>query len=591
MKRPWIWIIVLAAVAGGIFAFVRRGAGEADEIEYRYAPVAKAELIRSTTATGVIVAQAAVDVRSKAGGTVVKLLKDFGDVVKVGDVIAEIDPRDTRAAFDQAAADVQSAQARISQAETNLSLQRANSVTAVRDAETALEVARTRLERIRIDSKRTPETTAAAIASAEAALNSAQQEVERFNNVTEPQRRRDAEGAVRQTKAAYEAAEADLARTRGLLEKGYVAQQAVDRAVSTYESARTAFNTAQQRMTTLERDLAIERETVLASRNRAAASLREAKAQGSQVQTSEKQLKEAEQAVIQAEISLQRARDARKNDQLRASELVAARASATRSRVTLDNAKVQLESTVVVAPTDGVITQKYVEVGTVIPPGVSQFSAASNIVQISDVTRLFVDCAVDEADIANIRKGQKVRVITEAFPGARFEGVVTRVNPAAITQNSITSITVRVEILQKADTKAQLLPGMNATCEFITMSKPDALVVPSQAVKRDEQGSYVLVKGTDPKKPVRKAVELGESGNDGVELLSGLAEGEEVVVAEINLRQLRETQQRMMEAQQGGGLAGGGARPGGGMGGGSRAGGGGMGGGGGRPSGGGGGGR
>ena len=55
----------------------------------------------------------------------------------------------------------------------------------------------------------------------------------------------------------------------------------------------------------------------------------------------------------------------------------------------------------------------------------------------------------------------------------------------------------------------------------------------------------------------QEAVALAKTGNDGVQVLSGLKEGEEVVVAEINLKELRDTQQRMQEAMQGGGLAGG----------------------------------
>jgi HlyD family secretion protein len=221
-----------------------------------------------------------------------------------------------------------------------------------------------------------------------------------------------------------------------------------------------------------------------------------------------------------------------------------------------------LESTTVVAPRDGVVTLKYAEEGTVIPAGVSQFSERANIVQLSDVTILYVDCTVDEADISMIREGQKARIVAEAFPGVKIDGVVTRVNPAATTVNSVTSVTVRVELRPKADHKVRLLPGMNATCEFITMSKPNVRILPSQALKSEDGKTFVLVKGPDPKKPVRKEVQVGESGNDGVELLSGLDPDDEVVIAEINLKQLREMQQRMQEAQQGGGLAGGGGRSG-----------------------------
>jgi HlyD family secretion protein len=225
-----------------------------------------------------------------------------------------------------------------------------------------------------------------------------------------------------------------------------------------------------------------------------------------------------------------------------------------RSRVSKENAKVQLESTTVVAPRDGVVTLKYLEEGTIIPPGTSTFAQGTSLVQISDITTLFVECAVDEADIASVRKGQAVRVTVEAYPRARIEGVVDRVSPSAITTNNVTAVKVRVKI--NPGFREPLLPGMNATCEFLTLQKPDVLIVPSQAVKREGGKTIVKVKGPTPGQVVSREVELGDSGNDGYEVISGLKEGEEVVVAEIDLAQLRDIQQRMLDAQQGGGLAG-----------------------------------
>jgi HlyD family secretion protein len=564
MKKPIYWIIFAVAALGGLFAVFQRSAGSGEEIEYRYAPIAKGELLRSTSATGVIVAQTSIDVRSKAGGTIVQLNVDAGDFVKKGDVLAIIDPRDTRATFDQAAADVQSAQARIRQSQETYELQVRNAATAIREAEIALAQARTRRDRLAIEARRTPETTGAAIASAQAQVAAAQQDLERFDSVTRPQTVQDVEGTVSQTRAAMEAAEAELRRNQDLLERGYVAQSAVDRARSAHESARASYNTAVQRQRTLEHDLRAQRESLRLVLERAQANLRDARAQGSNVQTAQQNLREAEQAVAQAQVALQQARDAQRNIGIRRADVDTARASATRSRVALQNAQVQLEGTTVVAPRDGVVTLKYAEEGTVIPPGASQFSANANIVQLSDVTRLFVDCTVDEADIRSVQVGQKVRVVAEAYPGEKLNGIVRRVNPSATTANSITSITVRVEVFRNKDSKVNLIPGMNATCEFITLDKKDVLIAPSQAIKREDGATYVMVKPKEGAKPVRREVEIGEEGNDGVEIVSGLQEGEEVVIAEIDLAQLRETERRMMEAQQGGGLAGGGARPGGG---------------------------
>lgn len=557
MKSKWIWAIVGLGAVLGAFAYFKNGAAQADEIQYRYAPVEKGELVRSTTATGVLVAQTSIDVRSKAGGTIVKLAVDEGSIVEKGDLIAIIDPRDTKAIYDQAAADLQAANARISQAQVNHRLQIANSVTSVKDAQNALDQARIRLQKAKIEAARTPVSTNAAFKSAQAGYDAALKDLERFDLVTAPQSRRDIEGQARQARVAFETAKSDLERQRELLQKGYVAQSTVDRALSAHESARTAMETAEQRKSTLDAQLRVERESLIFARNRAQASLAQARAETSQNDTAAQNLREAYEAVEQAEISVQRARDSRLNNAARQADVSSAHAGALRSRIEMSDARVQLESTTVVAPRDGVVTLKYAEEGTVIPPGVGQNTDRANIVQLSDVTQLFMDCTVDEADIAMIREGQRTRVVTEAFPGVTIDGTVVRVNPSAKTENSVTSVTVRVELHPKPDQKVRLLPGMNATCEFVTLAKPNVLILPSQALKNEGGKSYVLVKGPEGAKPVKKDVVVGEQGNTGVEVLSGLEAKDEVVVAEINLRELRDMERRMAEAQQGGGLAGG----------------------------------
>jgi len=565
MKKIWIYVVVVAMAIGGYTVF-RGGAEDSAEIEYRYAPVAKGELIRSISATGQVVALTSVDVKSKAGGKIVALAVEEGTIVKKGDLIATIDPSDTQAVYDQAAADLRSTQARADQARKNYELQLAQSATAIDDATVALASARSRLARAELEAKRQPTLSTSSVNSATAALNAAKEAQTKYETVTAPQIRSDANGSERRTKAELDAAQAEFERQTDLLKRGYVSQAAVDRAKSSLEAARSSYETAKQRLSTIDREIAAEKKTLQLDVDRATASLSQANAGSSEVDIVKQNLVEARQAVRQAEINLQQARDARITNDVRKSDIQAATASTVRSRVSVENAKVQLDSTTVVAPRDGVVTLKYLEEGTIIPPGTSTFAQGTSIVQVSDTSRMFVECAVDEADIGQVRKGQRTRIVTEAYPGRTLEGIVERVNPAAVTEQNITAVKVRVEVLQTNEMR--LLPGLTATVEFLTMVKPGVLILPSQAVVREGEMAYVRVKGTGEggdQKPVRKEVKLGESGNEGIEVVSGVVEGEEVVVAELNLKELRETQQKMVEAMQGGGLAGGqmgGRRPG-----------------------------
>ncbi len=560
MKR---WGVLIAAVVLGFVGYlVFASRGSEPEIEYRYAPVERKELVLSTSATGQLVPLTTVDVKSKAGGKVVRLAVDEGTRVQAGDLVAVIDPSDTQAAFDQASADLTAAEARALQAEKNYELQLRQTENGIRQAQANLETAKARYERARIEAERQPVVSESALRSAQAAHDAALADQRRLKEVTVPQLRRETAANLDRARTDLQTAEAALRRARELLSKGYVSQAEVDRAASAHASAKAAYETARQRADTLERDLAAQIEAQDNAVKRAAAALEQAKAGLRDVEVSRRNLEEAKANLEAARVQLRNAQDARLNVLIRQSEIQAAKAGTVRSKVSRDNAKVQLDSTTVVAPRSGVVTLKYLEEGTIIPPGTSTFSQGTSIVQISDVTRMFVDCAVDETDIGKIRVGQQVRILTEAYPGRPLPGVVRRINPAATTEQNITAIKVRVEILNFQN--LDLRPGMSATCEFILLAKPNVLVAPAQAVRNENGRTYVKVKTANPAKPAERDVKLGEAGNDGVEVLEGLKEGEEVVVAEIDLAQLRETQRKMLEAQQGGGLAGGGPRPGGG---------------------------
>lgn len=557
MKKGWIVGGVVVVVGIVAFNVLKKGNVEA-EVEYRYEPLARGELMRSTSATGVLVALTTVDVKSKAGGKVVKLAVEEGSVVKKGDLIALIDPSDTQAAYSQAEADLSSATAKADQARINYELQKASTSTAIANAKTSLEAARIKLERTQLQSSRQPVLTQSARATAKASYESALADQTKLLKVTIPQTKRDAQGNVDQTSANLDAAKAEHARQVDLNKKGYVSKASVEKALASLEAAKSSYHTAKQKLDTLDQDIEVLKQSQDLAVKRAKAAYDEAEASASDVKIADQNLAEAKTAYASAKIALQQAIDNARNNNVREKDIQAAQASTVRSRVSKDNAKVQLDSTTVLAPRDGVVTTKYLEEGTIIPPGTSTFAQGTSLVQISDTTTMFADCTVSEVDISSIKEGMKVRTILEAYPGDTLDGVVTRVSPAAVTNNNMTTIKVRVKIFPSKDSKVQLLPGMNANCEFVQLSKPNVLLLPQQALKRDEGKTTVRIRTSDPLKPKTVDVQVGEMGNDAIELVSGLKEGDEVVVAEINLAEMREVQKKMQEAQQGGGLTGGG---------------------------------
>jgi HlyD family secretion protein len=181
MKIKIAFVIGIIILILGGWAFESRTPDKTTDIEYRYAAVETGELVKSISATGQVVALTAVDVKSKAGGIVVKLAVDEGSIVKKGDLIATIDPADTKAAYDQANADLVGANEKTSQAEKTYQLQSAQSKTEVADARATLETMKVRLERAQIQYKRQPTLSEAAVETAQANYNA---EVSNLNRLS-----------------------------------------------------------------------------------------------------------------------------------------------------------------------------------------------------------------------------------------------------------------------------------------------------------------------------------------------------------------------------------------------------------------------
>ena len=182
----------------------------------------------------------------------------------------------------------------------------------------------------------------------------------------------------------------------------------------------------------------------------------------------------------------------------------------------------------ITAPMDGVVTLKQVgvEQGTVIPSSRGSIGSTNALMQVGDITRLWVKCNVDETDIGQVSKGQKVTVKVDAYPSLLIDGTVIRIDPQAILEQNVTMIPVTVEL---ADPDPRFKPGMNATCEFIVDEAVNVLAVPNEAL-REAEGVYTVQKMLNgaPTPPIEG--EVGIAGQDRTEVRSDeLQEGDQVV--------------------------------------------------------------
>ncbi|RPI98298.1 MAG: HlyD family efflux transporter periplasmic adaptor subunit, partial [Candidatus Aminicenantes bacterium] len=142
-----------------------------------------------------------------------------------------------------------------------------------------------------------------------------------------------------------------------------------------------------------------------------------------------------------------------------------------------DLSKVDLGYSVIKAPVDGVVITRKVNIGQTLQ---SSYAAPVLFQVATDLTKMKVECSVDESDIGKVKEGQKVRFTVEAYPNETFNGVVQQVRFSPETVQNVVTYTTIVNV-DNPDKK--LLPGMTATVSIIVGEAKDVLRVSNGALR------------------------------------------------------------------------------------------------------------
>jgi HlyD family secretion protein len=203
-------------------------------------------------------------------------------------------------------------------------------------------------------------------------------------------------------------------------------------------------------------------------------------------------------------------------------DLKQAAAEVERAEATLDDAKIQLSYATIAAPISGVIGSVSTQEGETVAAGLN----APTFVTIIDLGRLQVDAFVDEVDIGKIQPHQKVVFTVDSFPSREFEGKVVAIYPKAVIQENVVTYDVVVEITDKYD--GLLRPEMTASVTILLEAREGVLTIPIKAVKRDRGKSIVYVLSDGQPQP--REIKAGWKDSSWIEVLSGLEEGEVVLL-------------------------------------------------------------
>lgn len=534
MRKVVVPIVVALVVVCGVGGVVLKNKAASMAVkppsEGTTATVKRGTLDVMVVETGLVDAVQVVEVKGRVTGRLAKLFVDEGDIVKKGQLIAIIDPQETKLKVEQDAAQLRGAESAVQRSDIEIQQRRIS-------AKAAYDQTVARLHQLELETTAQPTLTQAAIRTAETNLASAREERNRLVKSAHPTQRTNAESAVREAEANYENAQADYQRQSELANKGFVSGRTSDAAKLQIDLARVRLATAKETLLKLDAQLRSElakQDEVIAQ---AEAALLQAKANSFQPAYKRQEVASARAAVDQARAALMDA-------DVLAKTREQSRASVAQLRSVLTDSQRQLRETEIRSPIDGVVIKKGLNVGE-LATGLSSFSSGSTIVKLEDRTTMRVKLDMNEIDVAKLRVGMKATITVDALPEDKFTGVVRKIAPAskdasttgqAATTSSSSDAVVRYQVEIQIDrASADLRSGMTAKCSLNTLHHENVLILPLEFIGREGEKTFATFPAAKPEGVgEQRDIKIGASSGSMVEIVSGLKENEVVARPKFN---------------------------------------------------------
>lgn len=420
-------------------------------IDVKVIPAKSVSLPEEITASGTVKAIVESVMAPKLMSNVSGVYVREGDRVRKGQLLVKLEANDLQAQVSQAQATVSAARANAQRAVTAIDLQKAQTSTGIASAQAALKAAREQLSMVREGSR--------------------------------VQQKAQANFAVKQAEAQYKNAEVEYNRMNRLYEQDVVSKQRL-------EGAETVFEVAQAQLESAK----------------AQASMTDEGSRAQEIRTAEAQERQAEEALRMANAAAVQNKMSVRNAEVAASQVSEASSA-------LQYARVQKGYAYITAPISGVVTSRMVDPGDTVAPGVPVISVEDDSLYRLEVTvpesisELYVGKMVDVSVGSDESTGQgKVAVVSPAGDAATHKFLV-RVNlPAGMGARSGDFGRIKIPV------------GYTA-----------GIVVPGKAVRHDGGLTAVYVVGKDQRAQMR-VVKVGRKLDDGMEILSGLTPGDLVIV-------------------------------------------------------------
>ena len=210
-------------------------------------------------------------------------------------------------------------------------------------------------------------------------------------------------------------------------------------------------------------------------------------------------------------------------------KIAQSQANVAQDEANLKQLEEQLSYTDIISPIDGIVLSRDVQMGDAVSSILVLGSSATLVMTLGDTSEVYVKGKVDESDIGKVYLGQRARIKVESFKDKTFDGKVTKISPMGVEKDNVTTFEVRVSIQNPG---GELKAEMTANAEIILEEHKNVLQIPEGAIlyDKDKKASVEIPnpKGKEGKDKV--AVNIGISNGAKTEVLSGLKEGDQVVL-------------------------------------------------------------
>ena len=534
-KKKIIIIVSTAAIIIGSY-FAYQAIFDKKDLDYSIVLVAKGEVIQNVSVTGTVIPAKQIELQFENQGKIKSIEVKIGDNVQTGYVLVRLDASELNAQLQANQAALGIAQAKLDQifagnrpediqvyktAVINAEVEIENKEQALIDIETdadndldeayedALDVIKTAytsadrallitFSRIRKEYFNGTSQLASNVKEKENIAQNDLSEAENYLNITEyDPSHNNVDNALDEMKSAISSIRSALAYIRAALDDPSVSNSVSSSDETSIDTERSNIDTELVNLTSAEQTI---NSTKITNQN--------------SINTAESNLETAKTALEKAQNEL-----ALREAGPRESDIDLAQAEVRQARANVSQVQAKINKTILRSPTAGIITSMQGEQGEIA-------SVNSTIISMISSGSFQIEANVSETEVSKVKLWDRVEMTLDALgPDEEFFGQIIKIDPA----ETVVSGVIYYKITSVFDGEDERIkPGMTVNLDIQTDKREDVLYLPYYLIKEKNGDKYVLILENDEIK--EKIIETGIEGENSVEIIKGLSEGESVVI-------------------------------------------------------------